>query len=79
MIKIKKVTTGERFGKQKHGRVFFFNTNETTAVSGLRKLLPKLKVNPAKATWSRYCGCGCGCSPGFTVKDLTTNIYVELK
>ncbi len=28
--------------------------------------------------WSRYAGCSCPCSPGFIVKNLSVDVYVDL-
>lgn len=50
----------------------------------LPTVFAKLKISPAKASWSQKAGCSCGCSPGYLL-DIDPQevgyeaIYVTIK
>jgi len=76
-----------------NGRAYFFPSDETVIDNLMNRrnrphtqykvllleLLKKKGLKPEKITWSQKAGCSCGCSPGFILKGLQKDIFVDVK
>ena len=92
-MKIAKITT--RPPERKDGRMHFFPSETllqnlsdrfSRPYKEWKKLIPTVLQSTKttvpkdlKISWSRLAGCSCGCSPGFILKGLPMDFYVDLK